>query len=255
MRSSANISDNSSFTDFLTDMTPNVNSTERIVSAAAGGALLAYGIRNGGLLGTVTSVLGGAMLFRGATGHCHLYDAAGINTRRDEPLGSQKSPFNRRALSGRIHVTEKITIDRPANEVYRFWKNFENFPQFMEHVESVTRNPDDTWHWKAKAPLGTTVEWDARVTSDIQDQRIGWRSTKDSEIPNSGVVEFIGTPDDGTELTVTLIYEAPGGKLGEWAAWALGEEPSIQVAEDLRRFKKLIEKGDATPAASTATAR
>jgi uncharacterized membrane protein len=181
-----------------------------------------------------------------------MYEAAGINTRQDEPSGTQKSPFNRRPLSGRIHVTETIHIDRPANEVYRFWKNFENFPQFMEHVESVTKNPDDTWHWTAKAPLGTTVKWDARMTSDIEDQRIGWQSVQGSDIPNSGVVEFVGTPDDSTDLTVTMIYEAPGGKFGEWAAWMLGEEPSVQVAEDLERFKALME---ANPNASTATAR
>ena len=242
-----------SFTDFVTDLSPNVNNAERIVSAAAGGALLAYGIENGGVTGTLMSVLGGAMLFRGATGHCHVYDAMGVNTKGNEPLGTQKSPFNRHALSGRVHVTETIRIDRPANQVYRFWKNFENFPQFMEHVELVTQNPDGTWHWVAKAPLGTSVDWDARLTSDIEDQKIGWQSTKDSQIPNSGVVEFVGTPDDATELTVTMIYEAPAGKFGQWAAWALGEEPSIQVAEDLQRFKELIERGEATPAASTAT--
>src|SRR4051812_50016370 len=89
-----------SFTDFLTDMSPNVNNTERIISAAAGGALLAYGIKSGSVTRTLLSVLGGAMLFRGATGHCHMYEAAGINTRQDEPSGTQKSPFNRRSLSG-----------------------------------------------------------------------------------------------------------------------------------------------------------
>ena len=250
-----NNSETSSFTNFLTDMSPNVNNTERLVSAIAGGGLLAYGIKHGGITGTLMSILGGAMLFRGATGHCHMYDAAGINTLRDEPLGTQRSPFNRSALTGRVHVTERIRIDRPANEVYRFWKNFDNFPQFMEHVESVTKNADETWHWVAKAPLGTTVEWDARVTSDIEDQRIGWQSTKDSQIPNSGVVEFVGTPDDATELTVTMIYEAPAGKFGEWAAWALGEEPSLQVAEDLQRFKELMERGETTPSASSASAK
>lgn len=255
MDSQANISGSHSLIDFLTDMSPNVNNTERVISAALGGGLLAFGLRSGGVGGTLLSVLGGAMLFRGATGHCHTYDAAGVNTLRDEPLGSQRSPYNRRALSGRVHVTETVTIQRQANDVYRYWKDFENFPQFMKHVESVTKNADDTWHWVAKAPLGTTVEWDARITSDIEDQRIGWQSTKDSQIPNSGVVEFIGTPDDSTELTVTMIYEAPAGKFGEWAAWALGEEPSLQVAEDLRRFKELMEQGETTPTAASASAK
>jgi uncharacterized membrane protein len=246
---------NKSFSSNITDMSTNVGGMERIISGAAGGAMLAYGLRTGGVGGTLLSILGGAMLFRGATGHCHMYQAAGINTSRNEPIGTQKSPYNRRPLSGRIHVTESVTIDRPANVVYTFWKNFENFPQFMEHVESVRKNPDDTWHWKAKAPLGTSVEWDARVTSDVEDQRIGWQSVDGSDIPNSGVVEFEGTSDNKTEVKVTMIYEAPGGKIGEWVAWALGEEPSVQVAEDLQRFKELMESSEDTPAASTAAAR
>ena len=243
------------FSDFLTDMSPNVNNAERLVSAAIGGGLLAYGLKKGGMTGTLLSILGGAMLFRGATGHCHVYDAAGVNTLRDEPIGTRKSPYNRSTLSGRVHVTEAIKIDRPASEVYRYWKNFDNFPLFMKHVENVTKNADETWHWTVKAPLGTSVEWNARVTSDIEDQRIGWQSTKDSQIPNSGVVEFVGTPENTTELTVTMIYEAPAGKFGEWAAWALGEEPSIQVAEDLQRFKELMENGEASSNASSAAAK
>jgi uncharacterized membrane protein len=230
-----------SISDFLTDMSPNVGRTERIVSAAAGGALIAFGIKRGGVTGTIMSVLGGAMLFRGATGHCHMYDAAGINTMRDVPMGTQRSPYNKRILSGQIHVKKGITIDRPANVVYEFWKNFENFPKFMQHVEVVTKNADNTWHWKVKAPLGTSVEWDAQVTSDVENEKIGWRSIENSDIPNSGVVEFRGTPTDSTELTVTLIYEAPAGKFCAWAAWALGEEPGLQVSYDLRRFKEIVE--------------
>jgi uncharacterized membrane protein len=234
---------NETVTDFLTDFSTNVGSPERIASAAAGGALLAYGIKHGGVGGTLLSVLGGAMLYRGATGHCHVYDAAGINT-SDIPEGTRKSPYKRGFLSGRIHVTKAVTINRPVSELYRFWKSFENFPQFMKHVESVTKTGDNIWHWKAKAPLGMTVEWDASVTSDIEDQRIGWQSLEGADIPNSGVVEFKPKLDRGTEIKVTMVYEAPGGKLGEWAAWALGEEPSIQIADDLRRLKMLMETGE-----------
>ena len=183
------------------------------------------------------------MLYRGATGHCHVYDAAGINT-SNVPEGTRKSPFKRGFLSGRIHVTEAVTINREISEVYQFWKNFENFPQFMKHVESVTKTGDDTWHWKAKAPLGMSVEWGASITSDIEDRRIGWQSLEGSDIANSGVVEFKPKMERGTQIKVTMIYEAPGGKLGEWAAWALGEEPSIQVADDLRRLKMLMETGE-----------
>jgi uncharacterized membrane protein len=113
----------------------------------------------------------------------------------------------------------------------------------MRHLESVTTTNSKISHWKAKAPLGQTVEWDAELTSDIPNEKIGWRSLDGAFIPNSGVVEFRPTIERGTEVKVTLTYEAPGGKIGEWIAWALGEEPSIQVAQDLRRFKSLMETG------------
>lgn len=234
---------NKTVTEFLTDMSTNVGSSERVVSAAAGGALLAYGLKHGGVGGTLMSVLGGAMLYRGATGHCHVYDAAGIDTSSNEP-GTRRSPFGRKALSGRVHVTKAVTINRPASELYQFWKNFENFPQLMKHLESVTQSGDNTWHWKAKAPLGMTVEWDAHLTSDVENERIGWESLERADIPNSGVVEFRPVMDRGTVVKVALTYDAPGGKLGEWLAWALGEEPSTQVADDLRRFKMLMETGE-----------
>ncbi len=233
-----------SVTTFLADTTTNINGAERIASAVAGGALLAYGIKHGGIGGTLLSVLGGGMLLRGSTGHCHVYDAAGINTAEDIPEGTKKSPFKRASLfSGKVHVTKALTINKSPAELYEFWRNFENLPIFMRHLESVTKTDEKTSHWKAKAPLGQTVEWDAEVTSDIPNQRIGWKSLDGAFIPNSGVVEFLPTSDRGTELKITMIYEAPGGKLGEWIAWALGEEPSIQVAEDLRRFKSLMETG------------
>lgn len=257
----------SSLSTFLTDTSQNVNNVERVASAVAGGALLAYGLKQGGVAGTVMSVLGGGMLLRGTTGHCHVYDAAGINT-SDGPEGTRKSPFTRNSLfSGKVHVTKALTINKSAEELYTFWRNFENLPIFMRHLESVTTTDSKTSHWKAKAPLGQTVEWDAEVTSDVPNDRIGWKSLEGSDVANSGVIEFLPTRDRGTEVKVTLTYEAPGGKLGEWIAWALGEEPSIQVAEDLRRFKSLMETGlimktegqpsgrDPLPKALTATAR
>ncbi len=98
-------------------------------------------------------------------------------------------------------------------------------------------------HWIAKAPLDYSVEWDAEVTSDRENERIGWRSTEGSDIPNSGVVEFLPTSTRGTEVKVMLTYEPPAGKLGALVAKLFGEEPSQQVAEDLRRFKSLMEAG------------
>jgi uncharacterized membrane protein len=232
-----------SLTNFVTDTATHVNSVERAVSADAGGAILAYALKHGGLVVTLLSILGGGMLFRGATGHCHVYDALGVDTTTDES-GRMKSPFSKSSLlSGKVHVVKALTINKSQSELYEFWRNFENLPIFMRHLESVTNTDEKISHWKAKAPLGQTVEWDAELTSDVPNEKIGWKSLEGASIPNSGVVEFLPTTDRGTEVKVTLTYEAPGGKIGEWIAWALGEEPSIQVKQDLRRFKSLMETG------------
>lgn len=232
-----------SLTSFLTDTSQNVNDVERVASAVAGGAMVAYGVKHGGVAGALLSMLGGGLLLRGATGHCHLYDAMGVNTTHT-PEGMRKSPFTKSSLfTGKVHVTKALTINKSQAELYEFWRNFENLPIFMRHLESVTKTGDNTSHWVAKAPLGQTVEWDAELTSDVPNERIGWKSLEGAFIPNSGVVEFLPTRDRGTELKVVMTYEAPGGKLGEWIAWALGEEPSLQISEDLRRFKSLMETG------------
>ncbi len=230
--------ENRSITEFITDTTTNVGGTERVVSSLAGGALLAFGLKQRGALGTALSVLGGGMLLRGTTGHCHVYDATGVDTAH----GATGSPYRRSLFTGRVHVTKTVTIDKPASELYSFWKNFENLPRFMNHLESVEKTGEKMSHWKAKAPLGMTVEWDAELTSDRPNERIGWVSAEGAVIPNSGVVDFRETKR-GTVVKVDMTYESPGGPIGEWVAWALGEEPSIQIAEDLRRFKALMETG------------
>lgn len=233
---------NNSLTDFVTNTETNVSSTERVASTIAGGGLVAYGIKQGGVLGAVMSVIGGAMLLRGTTGHCHVYDAMGVDT--SEEKGSKpRSAAKKGLLSGRIHVKKSVTINKSPAELYAFWRNFENLPQFMNHLESVKTTGEKTSHWVAKAPLGTSVEWDAEVTSDVPNERIGWKSAEIAEVPNSGVVEFRPTANRGTEVRVTLTYEPPAGKLGSLVAKLFGEEPSQQVAEDLRRFKSLMETG------------
>ncbi|HEV8157819.1 MAG TPA: SRPBCC family protein, partial [Pyrinomonadaceae bacterium] len=125
-----------------------------------------------------------------------------------------------------------------------FWRNFENLPKFMAHLESVKTTDGNKSHWVAKAPMGTTVEWDAEITSEQENERIGWKSLEGADIPNSGVVEFKPTTNRGTEVKVTLTYEAPGGALGAMFAKLFGEEPSQQVYGDLYRFKSLMESGE-----------
>lgn len=220
----------SEFTEFLTDTSRNVSDNERVVSGVAGAGLVAYGLSKGGAFGAIMSLLGGGLLYRGATGHCHMYSAM------DKSTATDSAPT-------RIHVQRSVTIDKSQEELYNFWRNFENLPQFMNHLESVTVTGEKTSHWKAKAPLGTSVEWDAELTSDVPHERIGWKSAEIAEIRNSGTVEFKPTRNRGTEVRVTLTYEPPAGYIGSLVAKLLGEEPSIQVWEDLKRFKALMEAG------------
>jgi len=147
--------------------------------------------------------------------------------------------------TGGGQVTESITVNRPIAEVYGFWRNFENLPRFMEHLESVRVTEGGRSHWKAKAPAGATVEWDAELVEDRPNELISWRALPDSTVPNSGSVRFGQAPGNrGTEITVDLRYQPPGGKIGAFFAKLFGEEPSQQVKSDLRRFKQVLELGE-----------
>lgn len=216
----------------------NVGETERIVSGIGGGLLTAYGLTRGDLLGVGIALLGGSLVYRSATGHCSVYGAAGINTAAKENMTSVKA-------SSSVRVDEALTINAPVEEIYNFWRNFENLPQFMYHLESVTKLDEMRSHWKAKAPLGMTVEWDAEIISEIPNELISWRSVEGADVSNAGSVRFLpSTGGRGTVVKVELRYEPPAGKLGAAVAWLTGEEPSVQIRDDLRRFKQLMETGE-----------
>lgn len=151
------------------------------------------------------------------------------------------------AAPDEINVEKSITINRPAEECYRFWRAFDNFPRFMRHLESVTIESDTRSHWIAKAPVGTTVEWDADITIDEPGKMIAWSSVKDADVENAGVVTFEPAAGGrGTVVQVELQYRPPGGSAGALIAKLFGEEPSQQIDGDLRRFKQLIETGEIT---------
>jgi uncharacterized membrane protein len=144
-----------------------------------------------------------------------------------------------------IRVRKAITVQRPRSEVFRFWRDFSNLPRFMEHLESVEVLDDRRSHWKASAPAGASVEWDAEIVDERRNELIAWRSLQNADVANRGSVRFADAPGRrGTEVHVELEYEPPGGKLASIVAKLFGEEPSQQVAGDLRRFKQVIEIGE-----------
>ena len=144
-----------------------------------------------------------------------------------------------------LHVTKSVTINRPREAVYQFWRDFSNLPQFMAHVQSVVSRDDKRSHWVVAAPAGQTVEWDAEIVDDRPDELIAWRSLEGSDIRHEGSVRFEKAPADrGTEVHVDLRYDAPGGKAGAAVATLFGEEPTQQIGDDLRRLKQVLETGE-----------
>jgi uncharacterized membrane protein len=142
-------------------------------------------------------------------------------------------------------VAKSITINSSPETLYRFWRNLENFPRFMRHLEEVTTTGERTSHWVARAPAGARVEWDAEIVEDEANARIAWRTLPDSSVEHEGVVSFEAAPGGrGTVVRVSMSYVPPAGKLGVHVAKLFGEEPNLQIDGDLRRFKQLIETGE-----------
>ena len=144
--------------------------------------------------------------------------------------------------SAGLHVAESVTVNRPIGDVFRFWRNVENLPQFMDHLVSVSQREMGISHWVAKGPAGSRVEWDARIINEIDGRLIGWQSLDGSMVSTAGSVNFRETPR-GTEVRVHLQYSPPAGKAGAAVARLFREEPGIQIREDLQRFKQLMETG------------
>lgn len=146
---------------------------------------------------------------------------------------------------GPIGVRQTITVNKPADELYRFWRNLENLPRFMAHLESVVAITPDRSRWKAKAPAGTSVEWDAEIVEDRPNKLLAWRSLEGADVDNTGSVRFVPAPGGrGTEVRVVLHYDPPGGRLGAAFASLFGEAPEQQIHDDLRLFKQVMETGE-----------
>ncbi len=144
-----------------------------------------------------------------------------------------------------MHVKAAITVRRDRDELYSFWHDLESFPSFMAHVEEIRPEGPDRWRWKARGPLGMTMDWLVEITENIPSERISWRSVEGSAVDGSGTVSFIPAPgSQGTEVHIDLRYDAPGGAVGALVAKLFGEEPAMQIKDDLRRFKQIVETGE-----------
>jgi uncharacterized membrane protein len=209
------------------------------VSALGGAALAVTGLMRGTGGGLALAALGGGLMYRGLTGHCPMYGSLGIST---------AGPEGRRASveAGQgVKVEKAFTINRSPEQLYRFWRNLENLPCFMQHLESVKATGGNRSHWVAKGPMGMCVEWDAEIINERENELIAWRSLPGSDVDNAGSVHFRRLPAGrGTEVKVTLKYDPPTGSVGATLAKLFGEAPEQQIEEDLRRFKQQMEAGE-----------
>ncbi len=227
--------------------TVNVGEVERWASAIGGGALAIYGITRGSLGGIALALVGAALVQRGYSGHCNLYEAIGYNSAGDSSLRNSEN-VSVPAERG-IKVEKSVMIKRRPEELYRFWRNFENLPRFMNHLEAVHVNGPERSHWVAKGPAGKSVEWDAEIYNEKEGELIAWRTLEGYEVASAGSVRFEPAAG-GTLVRVTLKYDPPGGKLGAFVARLFGENPARQIEEDLGRFKQLMETGEAASQSS-----
>jgi uncharacterized membrane protein len=218
----------------------NISDAERWISVIFGSAVTAYGLKMRNIPGLVVGAVGAALIHRGATGHCHVYEAMGLSTATPEQGDQVSVPYGKG-----VRVEKAVTINAPAQQVYAFWRNFENLPRFMHNLESVTVHDDKRSRWVAKGPAGSKVDWEAEIINEIPNELIGWRSIEGSRVDNAGSVHFTPAPGNrGTEVKVVLRYDPPAGVVGATVSKLLGEDPAMNVQEDLRRLKRLIETGE-----------
>ena len=217
----------------------NVGEIERLASAIAGGALAVYGLRQRSIGGLCLTLAGTALLHRGVTGHCNTYQVFGITT-NDEKAANGEAPVARD-----VHVEKAIAIDKSPEELFSFWRQFDNLPRFMKHLESVTCSGINRSQWVAKGPGGKNVEWDAEIYNEKPNEMIAWRSLEGADIVNAGSVRFTPLGVRGTEVKVVLNYNLPGGKISALFARLFGSEPGQMIADDLRRLKQILETGEA----------
>ncbi|HYD46652.1 MAG TPA: SRPBCC family protein [Phenylobacterium sp.] len=188
----------------------------------------------------------------------HLEDAS----KSDAPLTSTvhqrdlaKEAAEERDWSDAAVVGRTITVNAPREEVYAFWRDFRNFPSFMENIESVTPGDGQRSHWVLKAPAGKSVEWDSVLTEDRPGEVIAWEAVEEADVKNTGRIEFSDAPGGrGTQITATIVYDPPGGDLGMLIAKLFQKEPKVQARRELRRFKQLMETGEVSTSRSPAGA-
>jgi uncharacterized membrane protein len=210
----------------------NAGDVEHLGVMALGCALTLFGIsKRKSAAGLAMGMAGAALIARGAQGYKRLYRVVG-----KELPGRPVTPAKRSPV-----IEESILIERPPEDLYRFWRKLDNLPQVMDHLVAVREVTETRSQWIAKAPAGTVVEWAAEIIEDIPNELISWQSLEGSDVDCSGSVSFESDGAGGTILSLMICYNPPADLLGVQIAKLTGADPRMEVAEDLVHFKTRME--------------
>ena len=209
----------------------NVGDTERALSALAGGTLAVYGLRRGSLAGLVLAGVGAVLGYRGLTGHCGLYERLGIDTG-----GAHRTVGN---LG--VKIDKEIHVGAPPARLYGIWRNFENLPRILSHVERVEVLGPTRSRWTVKAPVSVT--WEAELVNDKPNELIAWRTVGRAPVEHAGSVRFEPAGEGASRVEVSLQYDPPGGRVGHAVASLFAEDAGSTVEHDLAEFKRAVEEG------------
>jgi uncharacterized membrane protein len=212
--------------------TRNVGSTERWVSGLAGSAVALWGLRRVSVVGLAAMAAGAALAWRGVTGWCQLYERLGIDRgEREGTVGNLG-----------VRVERGVLVAASADRLYRFWRDLQNLPRIMSHLERVEVLDATRSRWRVKGPGGIPLEWEAEIINDQPPRLIAWRTLDGAPVTHAGSVRF--TPKGAsTRIDVSLQYDPPGGVVAHAGASLFDADAGARIERDLREFKRALESG------------
>ena len=222
----------------------NVSTNERILSASIGAFILSNGLGNlfsSPLSGLLKTALGSYLIYRGASGNCALYSM----------LGNEGTTVH----SGSVNVRTTMVVNKPKEEVYKYWRKLENLPLFMKHLKTVQEHDNKRSHWEALLPgnLGV-IKWEAEIVEEEENRKIAWRSVEGSTIENAGKVVFEeALGGQGTKLDIIITYRPPAGDVGRKVASWLNGTVEKYIRKDVANFKDHIQAQSTTSVVTPGT--
>ena len=225
----------------------NVHHNERLLSALAGGLALAWGLSQRSTIAKAAALIGSGLVYRGVSGHCHMYQAIGVSTADDGPERTLLPSMHaqRAAHPRHFEVIRDVTIQKSPAEIYQAWKQPETLAQIMGHFAEISPVSEGIMRWTIEDPLGRSHSWDVELVEDVPGERLRWQSREGSQIIKRGTLDLRSAPGNrGTEARLHLHFERPEGLLGDVLTKVLGPVPGAAAQRALRNLRCLLEAGE-----------